>query len=893
MSFSRYFLQLVNVLFLGLALCFATGFTLFAQPNKPNKFIGFRSVSDSSTYIDSFYQGNLPDWRREEQGVNLNIQYALHDASKDLVLFVDFEKKLSRKEFKQLDFIKVNQRDTLFLAFQRVDSNTVKLRVREPTIGFSQVLVNNKNQLLGSLELDVVLERKERVYLVPLFDVELDESQIQGRINKIFKPFHLRFELTLLPSFYTEELEQSRLLDNPSVEFDHYTRQMRHIRDAYFKSFPKSDRKAYYVFLHEGFVNETLAGFAAKGKAIAFAKNQSIDELSYHIAVQLARGIGGLTLPSLANEQAQDVENLMNALGGLELNPEQWRNLHLDFRRYLYYDEDEEISIFNGFVAYYFWQENEDGSIIFEPGAFRLAVQRPYKKNYFSYHLNIEKWLFKPLFVWSSFPFSPLHMLLFGLYIFTALWLRRRWHRRLTVLAERTFKVKRVFVRIFLTSGITVLTSISFLTINSVLSRYEIFEGVIPDFYKMSMRDVRKQILYNTEIRRSEAPEMSSEVLIKRGDHWIVKRRKRVLYFDLYKDSMGVYSKARFNRESDSIIVESGRIAMLAPSHYFVINRIDQNLNYESQMVFNHQGSNVTQLLQRSKEPAKRILLFVNGYRPTSLGNSLEENFRDIRERGVEFPDSKNMIHDFDRFDYWRPWRAIDARFEKRINPSEIYYADGHFSVNTSNYRSLIHFTQVSSIYPARCNDPKNHICQNKGRTTWFRSSDDATYLLLPNRPNYTGFEKRRKNGRIAGLNLLQQLNEIPNSSDNDTLYIVAHSMGFAYGLGIIDELRGRVNFGGFYILAPENAAAGYVNPNEWKEIWQYGANHQLLKKKAPCMLDGVAPQTMVNGLNAAHQVFIPQDLYERFGFFDAHFVGFYDWIFDLKKGAKGSISQR
>jgi hypothetical protein len=893
MNFSRYFLQLVNVLFLGLALSFASGFTLFAQPNKPNKFMGFRSVSDSSTYIDSFYQGNLPDWRREEQGVNLNIQYALHDASKDLVLFVDFEKKLSRKEFKQLEFIKVNQRDTLFLVFQRVDSNTVKLRVRELNIGFSQVLVNNKKQHLGSLELDIVLERKERIYLVPLFEVELDEIQIQGQINKIFKPFHLRFELTLLPSFYTEELEQSKLLNNPSVEFDHYTRQMRHIRDAYFKSFPKSDRKAYYVFLHKGFVNESLEGFAAKGKAIVFVKNQPINKLSYDIAVQLARGIGGLTQPSSANEQTQDVENLMNALGGLELNPEQWRNLHLDSRRYPYYDEDEEISIFNGFVAYYFWQEKDDGSIIFDPGAFRLAIQRPYKKNYFSYHLNIEKWLFKPLFVWSSFPFSPLHMLLFGSYIFAALWLRRRWHRRLTVLAERTFRVKRVVVRIFLTSGIIVLTSITFLTINSVLSRYEIFEGVIPDFYKMSMRDVRKQILYNTEIRRSEVPEMASEVLIKRGNHWIVKRRKRVLYFDLYKDSMGVYSKARFNRESDSIIVESERIAMLAPSHYFVINRIDQNLNYESQMVFNHQGSNVTQLLQQSKEPAKRILLFVNGYRPTSLGNSLEENFRDIRERGVEFPDSKNMIHDFDRFDYWRPWRAIDSRFEKRINPSEIYYADGHFSVNTSNYRSLIHFTQVSSIYPARCYDPNNHICQNKGRTSWFRSSDDATYLLLPNRPNYTGFEKRRQNGRIAGLNLLQQLNEIPNSSDNDTLYIVAHSMGFAYGLGIIDELRGRVNFGGFYILAPENAAAGYVNPNEWKEIWQYGANHQLLKKNAPCMLDGVAPQTMVTGLNAAHQVYIPQDLYERFGFFDAHFVGFYDWIFDLQRGAKGSISQR
>jgi hypothetical protein len=425
------------------------------------------------------------------------------------------------------------------------------------------------------------------------------------------------------------------------------------------------------------------------------------------------------------------------------------------------------------------------------------------------------------------------------------------------------------------------------------LASYEIYDGAVPDFRNLESQEVRRQILYSSEIRRSELPEMASEVLIKRGDDWIVKRRKRVLYFDLYKDSTGVFSIAKFNRESDSIVVQSSGVAMLAPSHYFVINRIDENLNYSSQMVYNHQGSNVTDLLNFSEKPAKRILLFVNGYRPTSLGNSLEENFRDIRERGVEFPNSKNMIYDFDRYDYWRPWREIDLRFEKRLNPSATYYADGHFSVSTSNYRSLIHFSQVSARYPTRCKNPNKHTCQNQGRTSWFRSSDDATFHLLPNRPNYGGFKKRKENGRIAGLNLLQQLNEIPNSSKNDTLYIVAHSMGYAYALGMIDEMRGKINFGGFYIIAPENADAGYVNTAEWKEIWQYGANHEALKKTAPCMLDGVAPQTVAQGLDMKNQVFVPFELYRRFGFFDSHFIGFYDWIFDLDETQAGYIPQR
>jgi hypothetical protein len=83
------------------------------------------------------------------------------------------------------------------------------------------------------------------------------------------------------------------------------------------------------------------------------------------------------------------------------------------------------------------------------------------------------------------------------------------------------------------------------------------------------------------------------------------------------------------------------------------------------------------------------------------------------------------------------------------------------------------------------------------------------------------------------------------------------------------------------------------VNREEWKELWQYSVNHEELKKIAPCMLDGVAPQTLAKGLTKDNQVFIPKKLYRRFGFFDAHFIGFYDWIFELTKNKKGHILQR
>jgi hypothetical protein len=65
----------------------------------------------------------------------------------------------------------------------------------------------------------------------------------------------------------------------------------------------------------------------------------------------------------------------------------------------------------------------------------------------------------------------------------------------------------------------------------------------------------------------------------------------------------------------------------------------------------------------------------------------------------------------------------------------------------------------------------------------------------------------------------------------NDTLGIVCHSMGFAYGLGMINYFRGKINFGRLYILAPENpygtpsSLAWTLNPNNggFTEVWHYG----------------------------------------------------------------------
>jgi hypothetical protein len=176
-----------------------------------------------------------------------------------------------------------------------------------------------------------------------------------------------------------------------------------------------------------------------------------------------------------------------------------------------------------------------------------------------------------------------------------------------------------------------------------------------------------------------------------------------------------------------------------------------------------------------------------------------------------------------------------------------------------------------------------------KVTSTIWGGSNIKTIKALSLSSNKSGFNQRRKNGRIAGRNILQALNELPNSSYNDTLYVVAHSMGFAYALGVIDELRSKIKLGGFYIISPENAQAGKVNLAEWQEVWQYGSNFPV---DAPCLQDGIAPQSRVSGLDEKHRLYIPGELYTKKGFFDAHFIGYYTWIFSIAQRQKGSIRQ-
>lgn len=887
------------LLFLNLILSFCANSIAQGSANTIQKqiiepFVTFSAHQDQKFGIDTYGIGkplNFYDALKLPKGTKYRVPYkSVGENSGEPVHAV--LNNFKQTDLSLLQFL-VNDSSEV-VSFYTVNDTLLTLLLPQKRKDYF-VSVRYKGKIAGKLKVEVLKPITEKIAIVSLINKELDEEYLEEFLNEIYKQANIRLDIISKTSYSDTLFNEDFIFDNPSSANDRYTRQMRDLRDRYFEKNPKATKKAYYLFIVPGFVDKELKGYMARNHAIGFIKYNNEPDMFHAIARELGHGIGMLDhfWNDTKIEQGSTL-NLMDRNGGSELMQYQWLDLRHSSNSYSFYDGDEDVKTNNGMVAYYFWEEDKDGFIDLDNQHPLSKILRPFKKNYLSYHLNINDKLFEVLYQWNNYFLCRWHLIIWG--ILALLWLT--WRIILIRRRRKTDQKPGFFRRKISNWTINLLflslVFLSFFVINSFLKRFEVKSGLIASFHKLSIKSVTDNILYNINLKYEVEDEPKSEILIKRGDDWYMKRKKKVLYFDVFKDGEKEYSKCKFSNESDSLVLHSLNFADHAESHYCVFNFKNQNDSLEYQRVFNHLGIDITDKLQLD-DAAKRILVFVNGYRPTSVGHSFEDNFKDIRAKGLEFPNSTNLIYNFDRYDYWSPWNNIDYRFQKRINPSETYYADGHFSVTTSNHESLINFTHLTTIYPKRCKNPKKHTCwkTTKNSTGIFGDKTVDTYDLLPVNSNKKGFKERFRNGRIAAKNLLLMFNEIPNKSSNDTIYLVAHSMGYAYSLGMIEELRGRINFGGFYILAPENAGQGKVNINEWQEVWQYGSKLNKKEKDAPCLQDGVAPQICAGGLNEANRAYIPHQFYNRKGFFDSHFVGYYTWIFDIEQGKKGAIKQR
>jgi len=200
---------------------------------------------------------------------------------------------------------------------------------------------------------------------------------------------------------------------------------------------------------------------------------------------------------------------------------------------------------------------------------------------------------------------------------------------------------------------------------------------------------------------------------------------------------------------------------------------------------------------------------------------------------------------------------------------------------------------------PTREKDESDHLVT----LSLFRSSfilrkkrARKNYKSLNTTANIEGFQYRKDKGRIAGKAFLTALCNSPACKNTiDTVDIVCHSMGYAYSLGFIEEIKGKVIFGKMYILAPENACTDGADWSLFEEVWQYGSN---LDQENPDPLweqDGIAPQCQVKGLENVKlgkggRAFIPKD-WPRKNFIDSHQPYNFDWIFErIKAGENGFI---
>ncbi|MFK7783761.1 MAG: hypothetical protein AB8B56_01525 [Crocinitomicaceae bacterium] len=759
-----------------------------------------------------------------------------------------------------------------------LDTAVLTLPARQEDYGL--VALSYIGEIIAQLNVKTYWYHDVDVVIVPLVKTALNEKDITTYLNSIFAQAQLGTHVTIEPVFEHEEIDPKELFVNPSSDFDHYTDQMQQIREHYFEVNYNANKSVYYVFVVPGFVNESIEGYCVLNKSISFVKNHNsdADQMHRNIAQQLGASVGALRRSWFNDGPERGTsQNLMDVGTGVYLTKDQWESIHSNCQAFSMYDDYEDVRTNGGLIAYYFWEENGKGEIVSKNGRLFSRVKMPFKRNHYSYHQNITSVFFKPIFTVGLFRVNITHFIVAIAVFFLVYFGRKRLFRKIK---DRS-RWLRFSANVLILSFFLFLVYQSFFVVNRGYRLFEMKSGEITEMKDASLREMRLEIARGIKPEVLAEDHLGSELFIKKKGKWMLSRRKNVLYFNQYERDGNTYFA--YVKDSDSLVISNKSYAEKAESHYIVVNYLNKK-EVKEQRVFNHLGVEITPKISLPNR-RKRVLLFVNGYRPTSNGNSFEATFDSIMKKGLEHQNSNNLIYDNDRYNYWEMWNEINKRFESKINPAETFYADGHFSVETSNHRSIVDFTTLSQSYPKRCKNPKNHICQD--------IEGEMTYQLFNLESNKEGFAERKKNGRIAGRNLYQMLNEIPNRSEDDTLFIVAHSMGYAYSLGIIDELRGKINFGGFYIIAPENAEAGKVNMSEWQEIWQYGSDFDENKFKSPCLLDGIAPQTKAGGLKANHRAFIPDEHYRKKGFFDAHFVGYYTWIFKLEEGNAGYIRQR
>ena len=717
------------------------------------------------------------------------------------------------------------------------------------TLSFSSIAQEGKRNT--SYQLTIVFSKKQT------------KNQFQS-LESIFKQAGI--ELQVVTSHQKKPLALSENWEFPSIGTHQFTAQQKELRDLYFADWPPKDNQQLYIYCVPA---DTQKIFAIPHKSVGFIGEDhgmlSLIQLKKILFLQFGMS------PSLIDRLGSDDQLDQEQLKALQSNTFPFRTV----------DDYENIQTSNGRVAYYFWGENSDGTFLVDPNNPMNGIVRPFKQNHFYVYMDVTNLFFKPRFNLLGYHICLVHLISVILTLILQFLTFRRINKRM--LDSRFFKrMSYRFAKIIIWSLAISSNVFAFYATEFYYSNYHMKFHEITSFHGKNQSVLQHSLENFDQFNTQETYYSKSQVFRQIHSSWYAQREDRVLYFDIKPNN-----QARFMFSRNVLELTTIPFRKRTQSHFVVFRYRNKGNRIIEEKVYNHMGFDLTKKLLLP-DPAKRILVFVNGYRPVSTNQSMSEFLNTFQTKGVEFPNSKNHVYSIDRFDYWEPWNQFNMRFQERISADEIWYADGHHSVSTSNHGSVIKFAGTAAIYPKLCKTAKHHCFETKLPS----NERVATMSLLATSPNYEGFNLRYNRGKIAARNLLQVLNEGPNYSVNDTLYIVSHSMGHAYAMGMMSVLSGKINFGDYYSLAPENPIGKSFDAKKWRNAWQYGTSRSGKTKQYPCQQDGVAPQSLVKGLPAANRIIFPKSSSSKMGFTESHFIGYYTWIFDISRGKPGYVPQ-
>ena len=540
---------------------------------------------------------------------------------------------------------------------------------------------------------------------------------------------------------------------------------------------------------------------------------------------------------------------------------------------------------YNGRVSHVYFEQNQNGQIIKNSFAEPHGLKLIETSNHFHFFIDANNPLFHIYGHIGGYNITLLHFLALGLSLLLQLVSFRKINRVMT--ESKFFKrwslrfLKLTLWGLLLIGNIGVLIGIDYYQ-TQIHFRYH----QIPVFKNQTIQAVLKGLHNPMWFEKQNTQQLSNQLYIKTGNKWHTQRENPVLYFTKDQQTHSLH----FSHSSQFLkLYQNGRFEKIirAKNQYIVLESSD-NLGLLHQDIFLPNGQKVNQSGHSKKDPAKRVLLFVNGYRPVSASKDLEKVKDQILQKGLEHPDSKNLIYRLDNYAYWQNSAEIVQKFEARLEPDLILYADGHHSIQTSNHLNLLNFASKAALYPKPCTG-KKHRCYT---TQVADQTIIRTYDLLAIKSNTQGFMTRFKAGKMAALNLLQEISSLGDYSKNDTLYVVSHSMGHAYFCGMASVLKKHLQFANYYALAPENANAKRFDQKKWRSVFQYGTILYGKRKHAPCQQDGVAPQVKMSGISKAQQIGFPTAYTTKLGYFSSHYVGYFDWIFNIQPEKPGYISK-